>query len=176
MTLKAKKKNSMLVMVIHVGEDHFTYRIFFVQHSKKKTYHEGTKDSIGLYNDIWRLAPRRELERRTQPDRAFIGQTLRFTYEMEVQYTVTVLRRTFSSIKTLIICGSNDGKIKMFEILEISNCFELFGSTLLRDLLKQTKDVQWTEADKSKTQEIPTRTPKLNPEFEVPGGAENKRL
>ena len=42
-------------------DDFFVYRPFFVQGSRRKTYHEGASDKKAGFADVWRLAPRRKL-------------------------------------------------------------------------------------------------------------------
>ena len=121
------------------------------------------------------MAPRRELQQPFQHDKAFIGQTLRYKYET-VQYAVCVLARYSKSIRALVTCGPHSGEIQSFELIEVSNCYELFGSALLQNLFTQTKEAEWSDAKKSRTRQIPVRKPKLNPEFEVPQAEQNKRL
>ena len=174
-TMRRNKELPMLAMIISAGDEDFTYRVFFAKSSQLKTYHKGAKDRRAQYEDVWRLAPRRELQQPFQHDKAFIGQTLRYKYET-VQYTVCVLARYSRSIRGRVICGPHSGEIQSFELIEISNCYELFGSALLQNLFTQTKEAEWSDAKKSRTRQIPVRKPKLNPEFEVPPAEQNKRL
>ena len=77
---------------------------------------------------------------KTDVSRIFVGQTLRFLYGMSEQYTtVTVVAITSQMIQATIECGKNRGKAKQFQIYEIVNCQEIFGSSLLYGLLKKVK-------------------------------------
>ena len=63
MTLKAAPQQQMLVWIIEKYESSFSYQVFFKQFSRSKTWHETGKDHTANYDDVWRLAPRRELVR-----------------------------------------------------------------------------------------------------------------
>ena len=89
MTLSSNRENSMLVWIIEGKKETFVFQCFFNQASKKPTWHETGKNKECRYDEVWRLAPRRELVRPCTPDNAAIGQTLRFTYGVSAS-TVTV--------------------------------------------------------------------------------------
>ena len=70
-----------------------------------------------------------------------MGQTLRFTYGMSpthITMTVTGSRRTV--LEGTIVCGSKKGSHGVYEIVEMLDCKEIFGSTVLHHLLGQVKD------------------------------------
>ena len=79
MTLKTYKKHPMLVMIIEAGVEFFVFRPFYVRGSSKKTFHEGLEDKKCDYQVVQRLAPRRELIQKRDPDKASVGETIRFT-------------------------------------------------------------------------------------------------
>ena len=68
-------------------------------------------------------------------DNLRIGQTLNFTYENS-RVTVHVLEHRSTTIIGLIECGKNRGKTEEYEHIEISDCLELFGSSVLHKLYK----------------------------------------
>ena len=51
MTLKEKKINTMLIMVMH-AKKFFVYRLFFARGSARKTYHEGLVDKEIKFSDV----------------------------------------------------------------------------------------------------------------------------
>ena len=65
-------------MVIECRKRTFIFRCFFVRGKKRKTFHQGAKDIEYQYSQVFRLAPRRELERERTLSEARCGQTLRF--------------------------------------------------------------------------------------------------
>ena len=140
-----------------------------------KTYHEGAKDAEFEYNEVQRLAPRNELCRKLDPRKARIGQTLRFVYEQSSYKTVVVCQTLSKSLKCKTECGRGRGKMQVFEINEIDECMELFCSSLLQDLLTQVKNSSQSNANKSKTKQIPTTAPELHAEFRVPEQEKYKR-
>ena len=175
MTLEGKSNNTMLVMIITTKQSLFIYRVFFVRGSSRKTYHEGGDDKKSKYCDVWRLAPRRELLQPCNPENVRAGQTVRFSYEDEI-ITALIIKRTSKYLRGQIECGRDRGNVRDFLQIEVLDCQELFGSSLLQNLLKQVKNTTWSNADKSKSQRYPPHKPKLHPEYMVPAPIENKRL
>ena len=143
MTLSAKRNNPMLVQIIELKKDSFVYQCFFNQTSSAQTWHESGKDKTCSYADVWRLAPRRELVRPCSPGKIFVGQTLRFTYGMTTSHTtITVKSFGVKVVKGEIVCGPRRGDEGVYEIYEMLDCTEVFGSTLLHNLLTQVKDAK----------------------------------
>ena len=62
-----------------------------------------------------------------------------------------------------------------FDILEITDCQEIFGSSVLASLLERTMKMSWSAGPKTKTREIPEHKPRLCPDFMVPAEEQNKR-
>ena len=176
MTLKGEK-TPMLVFINEVTEDLFVYRVFFMQGSTKHTFHQSGKEKISKYKDVWRLAPRTELVRSCIADKAAIGHTLRFAYGMSSSpVTICVTKFTSKTIEGTLLCGTHRGNSKTFQIFEILNCTEIFGSSTLHNLYIKVKDATWTKAPKSRTREGIDRKPKLNQEFYVPRNENYKRV
>ena len=141
MTLHEEKEHTMLVMIIQTTETSFLCRVFYVRGSTRKTYHQGAKDKLFRYSDIWRLAPRWELVRKRTPNDVYIGQTIRFINGMEKTYTTgIVLSHTSRTLKCLIMCGEREGQTCVFEKSEMVECTEIFGSTILQNIMKQVKN------------------------------------
>ena len=141
LTLKAKQKNPMLFLIISSKRESFVYRVFYVQRSRMKTWHEGVEDKENKYDDVWRLAPRQELMRSIDPGAVYSGQTIRFTYGMDHKHITAFIKSTTSTtIKGKLVCGRNRGKTAVFEQNEVLGCTELFASSSLQDLLRQTKN------------------------------------
>lgn len=69
------------------------------------------------------------------------GQTLRFTYE-EQDITAFITERTSRTLKGEVVCGTKRGQTQVFEQIEMLDCFELFGSSILKNLLSQVKDAK----------------------------------
>ena len=142
MTMLSKRKEQTLVMIIEAGIEDFVYRPFFIRGSSKKTFHQGLRDKKESYNNVWRLAPRRELARRRDPSEVMVGETIRFTYGMGDKYqTCLVMERRSISLKCRHECGKERGKIQSYEIVEILDCTELFRSSILQNMLAQVKDL-----------------------------------
>ena len=176
MTLKGKQ-GSMLVFINDVTEELFSYQIFFVQGSSRQTFHQTGKEKISNYNDVARLAPRTELVRDCTPGKASIGHTLRFEYGMSSSH-VTICVTGFASrtVVGTLLCGTHRGNSKTFDIYEMVNCTEVFGSSTLHDLYTKVKEATWTSAPKSRTRRGIDRKPKLNPEFCVGRNEKYKRV
>ena len=83
--------------------------------------------------------------------------------------------KTSRGIKGLILCGRRREKADLFQIVEMLDCTEIFGSHILRSLLKQAKDAKWEDGRNTRTKAVPERNPKLNPEFHVPTDEPHKR-
>ena len=79
MTRHSDRKNALLVLIIEAKLRTFSYQCFFQQRSVSRTYHHTGKETECAYEDIWRLAPRRELVEKCNPT---TGQMLRFEYGM----------------------------------------------------------------------------------------------
>ena len=93
--------------------------------------------------NIWRLAPRRELVEKCDPNDATTGQMLRFEYGMSsTPTTITVIRRRSREIEGQVICGADRGKEVLYSTVEMLHCTEVFGSSMLYDLLSQVKDAK----------------------------------
>ena len=163
MTMLKKRHESNLVMIIEGGEETFVYRIFFARGSSRKTFHQGLGDKTARYKDVWRLAPRRELSRQRDPSDARVGETLRFTYGMSEEYlTAIVISRRSNTLECKLECGMDRGAVRRFEIFEMVGCTEMFGSSILQTLLTLVKDLQWVDANSSKTCDIPPSRPELH--------------
>lgn len=178
MTLDSNHKVMMLGMIIELKETTFVWRTFFYRGAKRKTYHQGAKDAEYQYLDVWRLAPRRELTRRQDPRTARFGQTLRFEYGIgsgAFLVTALVIGTSSRKIRGLVECGMNRGEELDFDIPEITDCQEIFGSSVLASLLERTMKMSWSAGPKTKTREIPEHKPRLSPDFMVPTEEQNKR-
>ena len=79
MTLEEKKTHPMLIMIVETSNTNFLYRVFFVQKSKQKTWHQGAEDKKTTYDKVWRLASRGELIREEDPRMIRSSQTIRFS-------------------------------------------------------------------------------------------------
>ena len=107
--------------------------------SKAKTFHEGAKDKKFDYSDVWRLAPRRELSRKINPQDARLGQTLRFDYG-DGYVTALIIRSLSLTVRGKIECGRDRGKEQDFTKIEMLDCAELFGSSSVQKLFNLTKN------------------------------------
>ena len=177
-TLDRDHKVMMLGMIIELKDNSFLLRSLFHRGAKRKTYHEGAKDVELRYSEVWRLAPRRELVRRTNPSSCRIGQTLRFEYGIgrdTSTYTVLVTQTYSRNLKGLIECGADRGKEEVFALIEIAECTEVFGSSRLQSMLGQSMGLSWSQGTKTKTKKIPERKPRLSPNFMVPTEIAYKR-
>ena len=173
---ESKDKNTMsLVLIIFVKEETFLFRLLSAKGTSRKTFHEGLKDQELQYSEVWRLAPRRELQRSTSPNTVRIGTTLRFEYEDAVT-TARVTRFTSKFIYAIIECGKNRGKTREFEIVEVQKCYELFVSSLLPQLFQDLDDLKWENAMNTKTKSSPPHKPELKRDFRCPDSEVNKRL
>ena len=176
MTLKGQE-SSMLVFITDVTEELFAYQIFFMQGSSRQTFHQTGKEKISNYNDVSRLASRTELVRYCTPGKASIGHTLRFEYgNSSLHVTICVTGFASRTIEGTLLCGNHRGNSKTFEIYEMVNCTEVFGSSTLHNLHTKVKEATWTNAPKSRTRRGIDRKPKLNPEFCVGRNAKYKRV
>ena len=150
-------------MVIETKRSSFTYRVFNVVGSSKKTYHQGTQDILCDYSEVWRLAPRRELVRNQNPVDIRVGQLIRFSDCVRDSYvTALVSHRTSSTLKCIIECGKDKGEERSYDIFDISDCMELFGSSILKKLLTKVKSATWTNGDKSKSRKLPVAKSELH--------------
>ena len=168
MTLESGKKFPMLVMILETKTETFVYRTFFVLGSSRKTYFEGSDDKTARYEEVWRLAPRREMMHARNPAHVRVGETLRFAYGMEEElFTVLVTGTMTRSLRCTLQCGTHRSTERTFEHIEITNCFELFGSPVLQSLTSTVLDSAWEEANRSKSKRFPERNPELNKDFRV---------
>ena len=104
------------------------------------------------------------------------GQTLRISVSSDDSpKTVLVLNVTSNDIRCRMECGDQRGTICNFEIAEIYDCVELFGSSILKSLYEKVQTCKWSKANKSNSKEIPSVTPKLKTEFMVPPNESFKR-
>ena len=176
MTLESGKKNPMLVMIIETKMETFIYRTFFVLGSSRKTFFDGSDDKTARYDDVWRLAPRREMMHARNPANVRTGETLRFAYGMEEKlFTVLVTGIMSRSLRCTLQCGVNRSTTRTFEHIEITNCFELFGSPVLQRLTTTVFDSVWEEANRSKSKNLPNNNPELKKEFCVTLDEPHKR-
>ena len=174
--MKSKSNNPMLIMVIEQGRLTFVFRCYFVRGSSMKTFHTGRKDQTCKYNDVLRLAPRRELMQKTDASKMRPGETIRFTYGFNEYYTtILITRRTNRNIMGSVECGKDRGKDQTFELVEMVNCTEIFGSSLLQDLHNQSLESVWVDASKTVTKDFPPYKPNLCDEFKVPNDENYKR-
>ena len=177
MTKHIDRKNALLVLIIEAKLRTFSYQCFFQQRSSSSTYHKTGKETKCAYKDIWRLAPRRELVEKCDPNDATTGQMLRFEYGMSsTPTTITVIRRRSREIEGQVICGADRGKEVLYSTVEMLHCTEVFGSSMLYDLLSQVKDAKQANADKSKTRKGDQIKPKMNHEYHCPNEEKYKRV
>ena len=154
----------------------FVYRKFFVRGSSQKTYAHGAVDQTSKYDDVWRLAPRRELMNSRKSSDVRVGETLRFLYGIREQvYTGLVTSTTATNITCKLLCGSDRGSSREFDRFEVTDCFELFGSPLIKDLTNNVKAAVWEDARTSRTRDFPESQRELNRDFFVPEGEKYKR-
>ena len=175
MTAHSQKKISTLGMVIEAQDKIFVFREFFVKGSSRKTFHETENDKRYEYNDVWRLAPRRESTRKICINEINVGQCIRF--EDNAGMTTAVVTKIKSrTITVRVECGSNRGKIIEVEKLEIVNCSEIIASSILADLRKKILNSKWEECDSSRTPDTPLKKPKLKEDFWCPEPVKHKRI
>jgi len=178
MVLEQGHDKPMLVMIIAKGDMEFTYQLllFFARVSAMKTFHEAGSDKTAKYQDVWRLALRSELLKPVEISSICLGQTLRVSHGMNEDWDTVVVTKVLSSkLIGLIQCGNDRGSTREFEKSEIVCCQEVFGSPLLHNLRKELQKLLWKRDNRSKTRDIPQRTPKLCSDFVVPADEEFKR-
>ena len=176
MTFLKEKLKPMLAMITAKRTHDFSYRVFFVRGSSRKTYHQAGTDRKAKYDDVWRLAPRKELIFPQEVSNVFIGQTLRFTYGMNDTWeTILVLEKTSSTVTGVVQCGHKQGTTETYDKIEMINCQEIFGSPILHKLFAKIKSLEWEIDNKCKTRKIPNRRPTLNRSFMVPNDESYKR-
>ena len=83
-------------------------------------------------------------------------------------YTVLITRTSSRNLTGMIECGADRGKEEVFAFIEIAECTEVFGSSLLQSMLSKSIGLSWSKDAKSKTRKIPKRKPRLSPNFMVP--------
>ena len=103
------------------------------------------------------------------------GQTISFDYDSG-RVTARVISMKASSVKGIILCGSERGTVKDFETFELLNVVELFASSLLYDLHEALNTLKWEKTKRSKTKQHPKNQPSLNPNFMCPEPILHKRL
>ena len=81
-----------------------------------------------------------------------------------------------SSVKGIILCGSERGTVKDFETFELLNVVELFASSLLYDLHEALNSLKWEKTERSNTKQHPKNQPSLNPTFMCAEPILHKRL
>ena len=110
------------------------------------------------------------------PKKVHPGDTIRFSYGVsDSSITALVLACTSTEIQARLECGKDRGKNRKFLQVEMVGCYELFGSSLLQNLLRSAKDAVWTDGAKTKTADIPPYKPKLSLAFRVPSDEPYKR-
>ena len=105
---------------------------------------------------------RRELMAKCDLKTTHPGQTLRFEYETGF-VTATVLYSTSTTVKATIDCGTERGICTEFLKIEMVNCTELFGSSVLHNLYENIGDCEWTKSPKSHSSNFPVNKPSLRP-------------
>ena len=114
--------------------------------------------------------------RKQNPEDIRVGQLIRFCYGVRGSHvTALVVHRTSSTLKCIIESGKNRGKEQSYDVFDITDCMELFGSSILQNLLKQVKSATWTNGDKSKSRRHPVAKPELHQEFRVSESEQHKR-
>lgn len=174
MTVISEKNIMYLGMVIECRKSTFIFRCFFVRGKKRKTYHQGAEDIEYQYSQVFRLAPRRELQIGRTPSEARSGQTLRFKY-MGIIITARILQIMPQKIAGIIECGTSRGEKRVFKMILMFNCQEIFGSSILRDLYSDTDEVRWVKTDSIKTKVMRKSKPQLHEIFMAPKSESNKR-
>ena len=126
MTLHKEKHVTLLGLLIEKKKKKFIFRVYYTKGAKRKSFHQGAKDKVLSYDDIWRLAPRDELMIKTTNEALRVGQTVRF--DDNEGFTTIRITKTFSrSIKGIVICGAHRGKERSFETYEMLNFREIFA-------------------------------------------------
>ena len=115
------------------------------------------------------MAPRGELIQKIDPTNVPMGDVIKFRYGVDEHFiTALVMQLTSGTIKGRVECEKARGKCRTYEQYGMLSCTEIFGSSMFQDLYKQTKNASWDNADKTKTADLPTYTPKLSADFRVP--------
>ena len=110
MTKHANRRNSILVLIIEAKEDTFACNCYFQQTSSANTSHQTGKVTECSYDDIWRLAPRRELIHPHQPDNSSPGQMHRFFMEwIVIQRQLPSFEDCQSALKAKWFVGTTEG-------------------------------------------------------------------
>ena len=164
-----------LGMVIECRKTKFIFRRYFVRGKKQKTFHQRAKDIEYQYSQVFRLVPRRELERERKPSEARCGQTLRFEYKTTGIITARVLNIISQKLTGIIECGTSRGEQRMFDMIHVVNCKEIFGSSILRDLYLKTDEISWVKTGAIKTKYLSESKSKLHETFMAPKSEINKQ-
>ena len=99
---------------------------------------------------------------------------MRFDYTTgPVTAMVTATSRAY--VTAILECGSSRGESKKFEIFEMVNCTEVFGSGMLQHLYNEVERSEWSDATKVKSRELPIRKPALKKQFMCPVEVTYKR-
>ena len=142
MTLAKNHRVHLLIMIIARRQSTFIYRTFFSVGAKRKTFHEGRKDQVSSYDAVWRLAPRERLCQKGDLQNIHGGQTLRFKYGMEDEYTTVLVLEVRSRDWTgRIEAGRDRGKNRVYEFYEMTDTIEIFGSSLVQSLRAQLNNL-----------------------------------
>lgn len=142
MTLRAKRNTPMLIFIVETLEDGFIYRVFFVRGSSRNTFHQTGKCLKCSYKDVWRLAPRDELVMKQHIPDIFVGETLRYIHGIHNKFeTMMVTRISSTTVTGILECGKNRGETKILQKFEIVEAHEIFGSSLLHNILQKVKDL-----------------------------------
>ena len=174
-TPSTDKEVSALGMIIENKTETFLFRAFSYKGKVRKTYHQGAKDKSYRYDEIWRLAPRRELMLSRSVKDIRRNQTISFDYDSG-RVTARVISMKANSVNGIIMCGSERGTVKAFETFELLNVVELFASSLLYDVHEALDTLKWEKTKRSKTKQLPKNQPSLNPNFMCPEPILCKRL
>ena len=111
-------EHKTLLLIVRVR---MSFCLFFRRGSKRKTFHEGAKDIKIRYDEVWRLAPRRELMRVHNLENIHLGQTLRFESDIGEHVTITVAKITSRKITGVIVFGAKRGQSESFNREELVN-------------------------------------------------------
>lgn len=97
---------------------------------------------MSKYDAVWRQAPRERLCQKRDLQNIHAGQTLRFKYGMEDEYTtVPVLEVRSRDWTGLIEAGRDLAKNRVYEFYEMTDTIEIFGSSLVQSLRAQLNNL-----------------------------------
>ena len=76
----------------------------------------------------------------------------------------------------IVGCGPRRGHEDYWNVSEIIGCTEVFGSTLLHNLLTRAKEAKWSSGGKTKSRPTSEKKPRLSQECHVPAYEDTKRV